>query len=139
MKIGLLGVGNIGATLARRLPTIGHDVKVANSRGPETIDPDVLSSGARAVTAAEAVRDVDVVILSIPLAKLTDIAELLADLPEQVVVLEHLELLPGPRRRDPGARERHAGERLGHRADRSPRRQGVERGRRRRLRRRGPA
>ena len=95
MKIGLLGVGNIGATLARRLPTIGHDVKVANSRGPETIDPDVLSSGARAVTAAEAVRDVDVVILSIPLAKLTDIAELLADLPEQVVVLDTSNYYPG--------------------------------------------
>jgi 8-hydroxy-5-deazaflavin:NADPH oxidoreductase len=55
MKIGLLGVGHIGKTLARKLSTAGHDVKVANSRGPETIDGEVLASGARAVTAAQAV------------------------------------------------------------------------------------
>ena len=71
MKIGILGVGHIGKTLARTLPAAGHDVKVANSRGPETIDPDVLANGARAVSAAEAVTDVDVVILSIPLNRLS--------------------------------------------------------------------
>ena len=50
MKIGILGVGHIGKTLVRKLSTVGHDVKVANSRGPETIEADVLASGARAVT-----------------------------------------------------------------------------------------
>jgi predicted dinucleotide-binding enzyme len=66
MKIGILGAGHIGKTLVRKLSATGHDVKVANSRGPDTIEPDVLASGGRAVTAAEAVVDVDVVILSIP-------------------------------------------------------------------------
>ena len=47
MRIGLLGTGHIGKTLALRLPAAGHDVKVANSRGPETIGADVLASGAR--------------------------------------------------------------------------------------------
>ncbi|HEY0164350.1 MAG TPA: NAD(P)-binding domain-containing protein, partial [Sphingomicrobium sp.] len=37
MKIGILGVGHIGKTIAQRLPQAGHDVKVANSRGPDTI------------------------------------------------------------------------------------------------------
>ena len=54
MKIGLLGAGNIGSTLARRLATAGHDVVVANSRGPETIDPDILTTGARPVPAEDA-------------------------------------------------------------------------------------
>ncbi|RYZ14036.1 MAG: NADP oxidoreductase, partial [Myxococcaceae bacterium] len=67
MKIGILGTGHIGKTLVRRLSAAGHDVKVANSRGPETIGADVLEHGGRAVTAAEAITDVDVVILSIPL------------------------------------------------------------------------
>ncbi|MGY2032965.1 NAD(P)-binding domain-containing protein [Nocardia gipuzkoensis] len=55
MKIGILGVGHIGKTLSRKLSAAGHDVKVANSRGPETIDATVLATGARAVPASEAV------------------------------------------------------------------------------------
>jgi phosphoglycerate dehydrogenase-like enzyme len=37
MKIGLLGTGYMGKTLARELAAAGHDVKVANSRGPDSI------------------------------------------------------------------------------------------------------
>ncbi len=35
MKIGVIGIGNIGGTLARKLSTAGYDVRVANSRGLE--------------------------------------------------------------------------------------------------------
>jgi lactate dehydrogenase-like 2-hydroxyacid dehydrogenase len=35
MKIGIVGAGSIGGTLTRRLTALGHDVFVANSRGPE--------------------------------------------------------------------------------------------------------
>ena len=35
MKIGIIGAGQIGGTLARRLTALGHEVFVANSRGPE--------------------------------------------------------------------------------------------------------
>jgi predicted dinucleotide-binding enzyme len=41
MKIGILGVGHIGKTLAQWLAEAGHNVKVANSRGPHTIAQDV--------------------------------------------------------------------------------------------------
>src|SRR3954468_1803584 len=88
MKIGILGVGHIGKTLALKLSAAGHDVKVANSRGPETIAADVLTAGARAVTAAEAVQGVDVVILSIPLNRLSDVAPLIANLPAETVVMD---------------------------------------------------
>src|SRR3954451_1279146 len=88
MRIGLLGTGHIGKTLALKLPVAGHDVKVANSRGPETIGADVLASGARAVSAAEAVKDVDVVILSIPLNRIPSVAPLVADLPAETVVID---------------------------------------------------
>jgi predicted dinucleotide-binding enzyme len=88
MKIGILGVGHIGKTLARKLSAAGHDVKVANSRGPETIDAEVLARGARAVTTAQAVEDVEVVILSIPLNRLPGIAPLVAKLPAETVVMD---------------------------------------------------
>lgn len=44
MEIGILGSGHIGRTLTRKLAAAGNDVKVANSRGPATIDPDALST-----------------------------------------------------------------------------------------------
>src|SRR5215207_4547820 len=88
MKIGILGAGHIGKTLVRKLSAAGHDVKVANSRGPDTIEPDVLASGGRAVMAAEAVADVDVVILSIPLNRLPEIAPLIANVPAETVVID---------------------------------------------------
>ncbi len=88
MKIAILGTGNIGTSLAKKLSKAGHDVKVANSRGPETIDPAILAAGAHATTSAEAVIDVDVVILSIPFAKIPDIAPLLSGLPEDVVMID---------------------------------------------------
>jgi predicted dinucleotide-binding enzyme len=37
MKIGIIGAGHIGGTLTRRFRQLGHDVAVANSRGPETL------------------------------------------------------------------------------------------------------
>lgn len=88
MRIGILGVGHIGKTLALKLSAAGHDVKVANSRGPETIQADTLTTGARAVTAAEALNDVDVVILSIPLNRLPAIAPLISQLPAETVVMD---------------------------------------------------
>ena len=88
MKIGILGTGHIGTTLVTKLSAAGHDVKVANSRGPETIDVGILENGARAATAAEAVIGVDVVIMSTPLGAIPKIAPLFADVPPQTVVID---------------------------------------------------
>lgn len=35
MRIGIIGAGEMGKALARRLKAIGHGVAVANSRDPE--------------------------------------------------------------------------------------------------------
>ncbi len=88
MKIGILGIGHIGKTLAQRLSSAGHDVKVAHSRGPETIPVDVLSTGARAVSAEDAVVDVDTVVLSLPMRALEDIASLISTIPANTVVID---------------------------------------------------
>jgi predicted dinucleotide-binding enzyme len=66
MKIGIIGAGNIGGTLTRRLAALGQDVVVANSRGPATLKALADESGARAVTVEEAARGRDVVIVAIP-------------------------------------------------------------------------
>ena len=66
MKIGIIGAGNIGGTLTRRLTELGHEVSVANSRGPETLGDLTQATGATAVTVQEAPHDRDVVVVTIP-------------------------------------------------------------------------
>lgn len=66
MKIGIIGAGQIGGALTRRLRALGHDVAVANSRGPETLAGLAKETGATAVTVSEAARGKDVVIVTIP-------------------------------------------------------------------------
>ncbi|MBD8548234.1 NADPH-dependent F420 reductase [Sphingomonas sp. CFBP 8760] len=95
MKIGILGTGNIGKTLVQKLSAAGHDVKVANSRGPETIDADILSSGAKAVTAADAIVDIDALILSIPLDRIPGLAPLIADVSPDTVIIDTSNYYPG--------------------------------------------
>jgi 8-hydroxy-5-deazaflavin:NADPH oxidoreductase len=94
MKIGLLGAGSMGRTLARTLAGAGHEVIVANSRGPHTIAPDVLETGARPATAEDAVRDADVVILSMPHTGFEKVRRLVAALPEEVVVIDTSNYFP---------------------------------------------
>jgi predicted dinucleotide-binding enzyme len=66
VKIGIVGAGNIGGTPARRLSALGHDVSVANSRGPQTLSDLVSETGAKAVPVQEAARGADVVVVTIP-------------------------------------------------------------------------
>jgi predicted dinucleotide-binding enzyme len=88
MKIGIVGVGHIGKTLALRLAEVGHEVVVANSRGPENIDVNVLSTGAQAVSIQQALQDKDVIILSIPLNRIPEIAAPFAVVPEITTVID---------------------------------------------------
>lgn len=67
MKIGIIGAGNIGGNLTRRLTVLGHEVSVANSRGPETLTALAAETGATAVTVAEAARGAEVVVVTVPL------------------------------------------------------------------------
>ena len=89
MRIGIIGAGHIGGTLARSLAALGHEVSIANSRGPATLAAFAKETGARAVTVEEAARAGDVVVVSIPeksIAKLP--AGLFDGVPEDVVVVD---------------------------------------------------
>lgn len=66
MKIGIIGAGNIGGNLTRRLSSLGHDVSVANSRGPETLHDLQAETGARAVPVTEAANGAEIVIVTVP-------------------------------------------------------------------------
>jgi NAD(P)-dependent dehydrogenase (short-subunit alcohol dehydrogenase family) len=65
--IAVLGAGNIGATLARKWTTAGHQVTLA-SRSPDAPALRDLAAGVGAHTAshADAVRDAEVVLVALP-------------------------------------------------------------------------
>ncbi|WP_315831587.1 NADPH-dependent F420 reductase [Bradyrhizobium prioriisuperbiae] len=88
MKIGIIGGGNIGATLARKLVASGHEVKLANSKGPDTIRDLAGEMGAIAVSKEEAVQDVAVIVLAIPFGRYPDLASLFNKVPADVVVID---------------------------------------------------
>ena len=89
MKIGIIGAGMIGGTLARRLAQLGHEVAIANSRGPETLAALASEVGARAVTAAEAARSGEIVVVTIPEKAVKDLpSSLFAGVPAEVTVID---------------------------------------------------
>ncbi|MCQ9131400.1 NADPH-dependent F420 reductase [Streptomyces hilarionis] len=73
MKIGIIGAGNIGGNLTRRLTALGHDVAVANSRGPQTLTDLAKETGATPVTVGEAARDAEIVVVTVPLKAVPDL------------------------------------------------------------------
>lgn len=88
MKIGVIGTGNIGGTLARKLIAAGHQVRVANSKGPEDVRPFADEIGAEAVDTRGAVDGVELVILAIPLSAITRLPKsLFESIPKTVPVV----------------------------------------------------
>src|SRR4051812_50150490 len=88
MKIGIIGAGQIGGTLTRRLRALGHEVFVANSRGPETLADLAAETGATAVPVAEAARGGELVVVTIPENKIPSLpAGLFDGVPESVAVV----------------------------------------------------
>ena len=67
MKISIIGAGHIGGNLARLFVKSGHDIALANSRGPASLQNfvDELGSGLHPVTVEKAVSFSDIIILSI--------------------------------------------------------------------------
>src|SRR6516162_7612206 len=89
MKIGIIGAGQIGGSLTRRLTALGHKVFVANSRGPETLSGLATETGATAVSVPVAVRGVDLIVVTIPEKNIPNLpAGLFADTPDRVVVVD---------------------------------------------------
>ena len=89
MRIGIIGTGQIGGTLARRLSALGHQVFVANSRGPASLTDLARETGAKPVSVTEAARSGDVVIVTIPEKNIPYLpADLFAGVPDSVVVVD---------------------------------------------------
>ncbi len=89
MKIGIIGAGQIGGTLTRRLAQLGHEVFVANSRGSSSLAGLANETGAKALTVREAASAGQVVVVTIPETKIRDLPkDLFEGVPPNVVVID---------------------------------------------------
>jgi 8-hydroxy-5-deazaflavin:NADPH oxidoreductase len=89
MKIGIIGAGNIGSALAGHFRKLRHGVLIANSRGPQTLSQVAQKTGAIPVAISEVARDVDLLVLSIPMKNVPLLPKnLLSDLPGSSPVID---------------------------------------------------
>ena len=94
MNIGIIGAGLFGKTLAIKLTEAGHEIRISNSRGPETLREFSKETGAIAVTTEDTVKEVDLVILIIPYGKISTLTEIFKDVPKSTIVMDAMNYYP---------------------------------------------
>lgn len=100
MKIGVIGAGSMGKILALNLVELGHQVSIANSRGPESLTALAAEIGATPASVVSAVEGSEIIILAIPTKAVIELPQaLFASAPGGVVVIDignyHPELRDG--------------------------------------------
>ena len=89
MNIGIIGTGAIGGTIAKKMVAAGHNVKISNSDQGDKLKTRALELGASAATIENIVKDVDVIILSVPTVAIPTLPkDFLANVPENVIVVD---------------------------------------------------
>jgi 8-hydroxy-5-deazaflavin:NADPH oxidoreductase len=89
LKIGIIGAGNIGTALTRHFTRLGHDVAVANSRGPQSLVDLAKQTGAKPVTVAEAAGGRDLVVVTIPEGKIPELPRgLFKDASDDLILID---------------------------------------------------
>ena len=89
MKIGIIGAGEIGGSLARRLAALRHTVSIANSRGPDSLADIAAETGAIPVTVKEAARSGDIVFVAIPVCSVANLpTDLFDGVDSRVIVVD---------------------------------------------------
>jgi predicted dinucleotide-binding enzyme len=88
-KIGIIGSGNIGGALTRLLTKAGHTVAVANSRGPDSLADLARETGAHPTTVADVARGNEIVVVTIPMRRISDLpSTLFDDAPANLIVID---------------------------------------------------
>jgi predicted dinucleotide-binding enzyme len=89
MNIGIIGAGNIGGTLARRFASLGHQVSIANSKGPESLAAFTAETGVTPATVQQVVQDKDLVVVALPQQSIPDLPKgLFATAADNTIVVD---------------------------------------------------
>lgn len=107
-RIGLIGAGNIGSTIARLADKTGHEVVLSNSRGADTLTELAARLGphVHAGTISQAA-DADIVVLTIPLSAVPALPHDLPDALTDTIVIDTMNYYPERDGHIPALDERH--------------------------------
>jgi predicted dinucleotide-binding enzyme len=95
MKIAIIGTGALGGTIAKKLATVGYKVKVTDTSTMSVMQETAIRLRAEAVTIQKVVKDVDIVIISIPTIAIPNLPkDLLKGLPKEVIVIDTTNYYP---------------------------------------------
>ncbi|MCK6162591.1 3-hydroxyisobutyrate dehydrogenase [Bacillus sp. NMCC46] len=86
MRYGIIGAGPIGSIISKKLVKIGHDVKIADARGIEHLEGKELAG--TAVRVEDAIKNIDVLILSLPINVLPNIRNTIDQVGEAVIIVD---------------------------------------------------
>ncbi|PAD34208.1 NADPH-dependent F420 reductase [Terribacillus saccharophilus] len=93
MKFGIIGAGSIGSIISKKLVENGHDVKIADARGMEHLEGKDLAG--KPVRAEDAITNIEVLILSLPLRALSSVRDIIEKVGEEVIVVDTSNYYPG--------------------------------------------
>jgi 8-hydroxy-5-deazaflavin:NADPH oxidoreductase len=97
-EIGIIGSGNVGGALARLFTKAGRDVAIANSRGPDSLANLARETGAHPMTVAETVRNSEIVVVAMPMARVSNLPkDLFHDAPAHLIVIDTSNYYPRQR------------------------------------------
>ncbi|MDW9629138.1 3-hydroxyisobutyrate dehydrogenase [Sinorhizobium meliloti] len=106
MKIGIIGTGLIGANLARKWVAAGHSVRIANDFDPSALDNLARETRAQAVPVAHVVKDVEVIVTTIPLHAIPSLpGDLFDAVPDDVILVDTSNYFPARDRTIPAIEE----------------------------------
>jgi len=88
MKIGIIGTGAIGGTIAKKLAMAGHEVKVYSKGEQQKLEERARELGVLASTKDDIIDDVDVVIISVPTVAVQELSGLIANVSDRVIVID---------------------------------------------------
>lgn len=86
MRFGIIGAGPIGSNISRKLVKNGHDVKIADARGIERLEGKEITGAP--VSVEDVIKNIDVLIISIPSYALPSIRSVVDKVGEEVVVVD---------------------------------------------------
>lgn len=95
MKIGIIGMGNIGGILAKKLRSLGHTVYISNSRGPESLKDVAKLTGAIPVSVRQSCQKSDIIIIAIPFKSILNLSKSFFDgIDEKVIIIDMCNYYP---------------------------------------------
>jgi predicted dinucleotide-binding enzyme len=87
MKIGIIGSGNIGTAVGKKVVEAGHELIISNSRGPETLAEKISEIGLKATsgTVLEASKQ-EIVVIAVPWGKVSEAIKGLPNWKNRIVI-----------------------------------------------------